>query len=531
LISNKLSVTYNSGDNYMTHADLVLLDGNIITMNPKMPSVQAIAVKGNRISQVGNNQEIKQYINEKTRVIHLDGKTVMPGFIDTHVHVVVYGRMLTWLDLQSVSSIKEIQMRLVKRIKGVTIDGWILGRALNSDGLLEKRLPTCQELDTVAPDNPVVFYCQSGQTCVVNSRALEEAKIGQQNDSGIERDTRGKPTGILRDQATNLVWDVIPEPTQQELYKATELALEKIVQAGITSVHWIVLSEVELSIIQKLVEIGGLPLRAYLIIPTNLLDMSLQQLKHLENDHFKLGGATIFVDGYLASRTAALCESYSDALAEQGKLLCQQNEGVTLADKIQNAGLQLIIHAVGDKAVHEALSIIQHTSRNSMVPRPRIEQAAVLNQQLLYHIKKLDVSVSVQPCVVASEFSVWSAEKRLGEKRVRWLFPIKELLDSGVLVSAGSDCPMEPLSPLRGVEAAVKREGLQRVSVFEALQMYTVMAAQSSLEFVDRGSIEQNKFADLVVLSNDPMSVAVEDIVDISVHFTVSNGVVYCSKK
>jgi predicted amidohydrolase YtcJ len=269
-----------------------------------------------------------------------------------------------------------------------------------------------------------------------------------------------------------------------------------------------------------------------LIVPANLVDLALQKLKQLENEFFKLGGGIIFADGYLASRSAALFEPYSDIPLDQGKLLCSQNELWELADKIQNAGLQVIVHAVGDCAIQETVNIIQRINRSSAVPRLRIEQAAVLNQQLIRCIKELDLSVSIQPCVVASEFSVWSVEKRLGEKRVRWLFPVKDLLDCGVLVSAGSDCPMEPLNPLCGVEVAVKRVGIQSVSVFEALQMYTVFAARvSSLEIVDKGVIEQGKFADLVVLSNNPASVAVNDLSSISVCFTVLDGVVYCSKK
>jgi predicted amidohydrolase YtcJ len=454
----------------------------------------------------------------------------MPGFIDTHIHVVDYGRMLTWMDLGGISSIEEVQSRLTERIKCGTCGKWVLGKALNPEGFLEKRLPTCQELDVVAPDNPVVFYCQLGQVCVVNSKALEVAKISQQKDVGIERTAAGEPTGVLRDQATNLVWGVIPEPTQQELYKVTELALEKIVQSGITSIHWIVLSEAELPIIQKLVETDFLPLRIYLIVPTNLLDLALQQLKQFENDRFKLGGAMIFADGYLASRTAALFEPYSDSSTEQGKMLHQQSEMLALADKIQNAGLQLIIHAVGDRAIKEALNVIQRIKKNPTVPRPRIEQAAVLNHQLMERIKELDLSVSVQPCVVASEFSVWSVEEHLGEKRVRWLFPVKELLNCGVLVLAGSDCPMESLNPLCGIKAAVKRDGIQKVSVFEALQMYTVFAARAVSEITDKGTIELGKLADLVVLSSSPASVAFDAIDSVSVCFTVVGGVVYCSK-
>jgi predicted amidohydrolase YtcJ len=213
-------------------------------------------------------------------------------------------------------------------------------------------------------------------------------------------------------------------------------------------------------------------------------------------------------------------------------LLCLQDDLFRLANKIQHAGLQLIIHAVGDQAVQEAVNIMRRIDISSTVPRPRIEQAAVLNQQLLCGIKEIGVSVSIQPCVVASEFSVWSAEKRLGEKRVRWLFPVKDLLGCGVLVSAGSDCPMEPLNPLLGVEAAASREGIQKTSVFEALQMYTISAAQTaSIGDADKGSIESGKLADFTVLSHDPTSVNVDVLSDsVSVCFTVLGGVVYRSK-
>ncbi|MCL2172031.1 MAG: amidohydrolase [Candidatus Bathyarchaeota archaeon] len=516
----------------MTPADLVLLDGNIITMNSKMPLAQAIAVRGNRLSCVGSNKEVKPHIGKKTHVIYLEGKTVLPGFIDTHAHVVDYAKMLTWLDLQKVFSIKDIQTLLSERVKHVSEDQWVLGRALNPEGLLEKQLPWRHDLDISAPNNPVVLYCQTGQVCVVNSKAIELANIHQQNNLGIERDPLGEPTGILRDSATNFVWNIIPEPTQQELYKTTKLALENFVHLGITSVHWIVLSEVELLIIQKLVETDSLPLRVYLIVPMNLLDLALQKLKPFENSFFKLGGCILFIDGYLADRTAALSEPYSDSSGNQRKLFFQQKEMITLANKIQNSGLQLVIHAVGDTAIQEAINITRHIDRNPAIPRPRIEQAAVLTPQLMHCIKELDLSVSVQPCVIASEFSVWAAEKRLGKKRVRWLFPIKEMLNYGILVSAGSDCPMEPLNPLFGVEAAVKRESVQKVSVFEALQMYTTSAAQTTfLDIVDKGSIEQGKLADFVVLSDNPESITDDKTNGIFVCFTVLNGVVYCSKK
>ncbi len=512
----------------MTSADLVLLDGNIHTMNPKMPKAQSVAVKGNRISFVGTNQEAAGHIGEKTKVVRLEGKTVLPGFIDTHIHVADYGRLLTWLNLENARSIKEIQTQLSQRIKQAGKSKWVLGRALNPDDLAEKRLPTRKDLDTVAPENPVVFYCQSGQGCVANSRALEAAKIHEHQNAGIEKTQSGEPTGVLRDDATNLVWGVIPEPTIEELYQATKLALEKIVQAGVTSIHWIMLSDAEIPVIKKLAQTDSLPLRVYLIVPVNLLDSALE-LKQFENEHFKLGGSVIFSDGYLASRTAALTEPYSDCPKEQGKMLVPKTEMKKLASKINETGLQVIIHAVGDEAVKEALDVIEENRENSAVP-PRLEQAAVLNPQLVKRIAELGVLVTVQPCVVASEFSVWSAKSRLGEKRAGWLFPVKELLKRGVVVAAGSDCPMEPLNPLLGVEAANNRADAQKVAVSEALEMYTVYAAQASFEWAEKGSVEQGKLADLSVLSKDPLSASIDEIDKNSVILTIIGGLAYCTK-
>ncbi len=508
--------------------DLVLLEGDVLTMNPNPPKAQAVAVQGNKIIQVGTNQSISKLIGKNTNVIRLGGKTVLPGFIDTHIHVTDYGRLLTWLNLENATSIQEIQNLLSQRIKQAAPGKWILGRGWNQNRLSEKRPPTRFELDQVSPENSVVLYHQSGQVCVVNSKALEAAGIGNQDNVGIEKNLTGEPTGILRGDATNLVWSQIPQPTQQELYDATKLALNRIVEAGITSIHWIVLSEAELPIIKKLAESDVLPLRVYVIVPATLLDTALSTFKGLKNEFLKLGGAVIFADGYLASRTAALTQPYSDAPEAQGKLLCSKQEMQTLAGKIRSAGLQLIIHAVGDKAVDEALNVIENASQN--LGRPRLEQAAVLNERLVRRIKAGGVIVSVQPCVVASEFSVWSAAERLGQERVKWLFPTSTLLENDVFVAAGSDSPMEPLNPMLGVEAAVKRETPQKVSVMDALRMYTINAAYASAEETVKGSIEEGKLADLAILSNHPESASAKKLAEISVCMTVLDGKIVCSK-
>jgi hypothetical protein len=341
-------------------------------------------------------------------------------------------------------------------------------------------------------------------------------------------------TGILRDEATNLVWVVIPEPSEEELVDAAGLACEKIVEAGVTSIHWIVLSPVEISVVRKLYAQERLSLRVYVILPANLLDRTLGSglREGFTDEALKFGGMVIFADGYLAARTAALLQPYSDDHAAKGRLLCAQEEMNALAAKIHKADFQLVIHAVGDKAVDAALTTIEVTSTEAPRKdlRNRIEQAAVLNEGLIERMKKQQVIVSVQPRVIDSEFSVWSATDHLGLKRTRWLFPLKTLLKEGIRVVGGSDCPMEPLSPLSGIQAAVEREFFpeERITVEDALRIYTVNAAYASFEESIKGSIETGKLADITVLSRDPRAVPPNEIEKIAVQMTIVGGrVVY----
>ena len=474
-------------------ADLILLDGKILTMNPSQPCAEAVAIKQDRIVKVGAREEIAQLIGKSTKVIRLNEKTLVPGLIDTHIHVADFGRLLAWVDLHDLKSIKELQSRIEERARGTPAGKWVIGRGWDQDCFAEQRLLTRYDLDAASLDNPVVLYHQTGQLCVVNSKALELAGVTKQTsnppDGVIDKDAEtGEPTGVLRDAATNLVWNMVPAPSEEELVNAAALACEKIVEAGVTSVHWMVLTSAEISIIQRLRRENRLPLRVYLVIPMKLFDnvACSSLLKDSGDEVVKVGGVEIFADGYSAARTAALFQPYADCPDSSGSLLYTQEEMNALATKIRKANLQLVIHAMGDKAVDAALNAIEETSGVPLgkALRSRIEQAAVLNERLIERMAKQKVIVSVQPRVVASEFSVWSAVNRLGAERARWLFPLNTLLETGVKVVGGSDCPMEPLSPLLGIQAAVTREFFpeERITVDEALRLYTVDAAYSSFE-------------------------------------------------
>jgi len=517
-------------------ADLILLDCNILTMNPHQPCAEAIAIKGDRIVKVGIKEDISRLIEKNTKVIELkEGETVLPGLIDTHVHIADFGRFLTWLDLRGVKSIKEMMSIIKNRVQKTPQGYWILGQGWNQESFSEKRIPNVNDLDEAAPDLPVVLYHESGCMCAVNNTALELAGITKETSSPagglIENDPQtGEPTGVLRDNAMNLMWRFIPEPDEEEILAATSLACEKIVEAGVTSAHWIVSSATEIQIIKRLRAENKLPLRVYIIFPTDILEQITDSLsrKDLEDDRLRMGGVMVFADGFLAARTAALKEPYSDDYTTKGKLLYSREELGALVARLHKANTRLIIHAMGDQAIDLVLSILEKNLEE--LPRKnhryRIEQASVLNRELIHRIKRVGAVVAVQPCTINSEFSAWSAASRLGPQRTMWLYPLKTLLKEGIRVSGGSDCPMEQISPFSGIQAAVTRQFFseEQITVEEALHMYTVNAAYASFDENIKGSIEEGKLADLTVVSRDPRTTPPNQIANIKVKMTIVGG-------
>jgi len=516
-------------------ANLVLMGGNVLTMNPSQPHAEAIAIKKDRIVKVGTNEEISRWIGKNTKVIELKERTVVPGFIDTHIHVVDFGRFLTWIDLSGVTSIEKMKRRIRKRAQETPEGKWILGHGWDQTIFIEKRYPSILDLDEASPDNPVVLYHLSGRMCVANSKALELAGVTKETSApsggNIEKNAEtGEPTGVLRENAMDLVWKIIPEPVEEEIMEAACLACEKIVEAGVTSVHWMVSSSTEIQIIKRLRAENKLPLRVYIIASANILDhkTDYDSCTGFGDNLVRIGGVNIFADGFLAARTAALHEPYSDDHTTKGRLLYTQEEINALVVKAAKANFRLVIHAMGDRAIDTALTAFEKTLME--VPRKnhryRIEHASVLNKELIQRIKKLEVVISMQPHSIISEFSVWSAADRLGPTRARWLYPLRTLIKEGIRVSGGSDCPMEPISPFSGIQAAVARQFFpqERITVDEALRMYTVNAAYASLEENTKGSIEEGKLADLTVISHDPRKTPPSKIEDIKVKMTIVGG-------
>jgi len=520
----------------MKPADLVLINGNIITMNPKQPHAQAIAIKYDRIIEFGTNDEVKPLINRNTKIIDLKGKIVTPGFIDTHVHISGFGRSLTTIDLRGVNSIEEMQRKLKEQVQKTAKDRWILGHGWDQERFKEKRYPTRWDLDESSPNISVTLRRVCGHICVVNSKALELANITRETKSpsggGIDKDTKtGEPTGILRENAMDLILKIIPKPDEKKFMKACALACQKAAKAGLTGVHWIIDSPTEISVIQKLRAQNELPLRVYILIPVEFLDYLIRLGLHtgFGDNLVRIGCIKILADGSLGARTAALKEPYSDYPKTKGMMLYTLEELNRLVIEAHKADFQLAIHAIGDRTVEIVLNALEEAL--SRVPREnhrhRIEHASVLNEETIRRMKRLNLIASVQPHFVVSDF--WAAD-RVGPERARWVYPFKSLVEEGVMVTGGSDCPVEPINPLFGIQAAVAREILpeERVTVGDALRMYTINAAYASFEDDIKGSVEVGKLADLVVLSKNPLTVELDRIGGIEVKMTIVGGkVVY----
>ncbi|MEM3874094.1 MAG: amidohydrolase [Candidatus Bathyarchaeia archaeon] len=523
----------------MRCADVVILNANVITLNAEQPRAEALAIRDGRVVAVGSEAEIRKYMGDETRVLDVGGKTVVPGFVDCHVHMTGFGQHLQTLDLRNVGSIEEMKRKIREYAEENPEKGWILGGRWDHELFKERRLPTRWDLDEAVKDKPVFLVRVCGHIGVANTKALELAGIGRETvvkGGAVDKDAAsGEPNGVLRENALNLVWRVVPKPSVAELEEACVQACLKAVENGLTEVHWIVESADEIRIIQKLYIDGKLPLRVYLGIPAKLLDelVGLGLATGFGNEMVRLGFIKILADGSLGARTAALKQPYTDKPETSGMLIYSQRRLNRLVLKAHRAGWQLAVHAIGDKAIESVLKAFSKALKS--FPREdhrhRIEHCSVLNPWLIKRMKRLGLIASVQPHFIVSDF--WVVD-RVGAERARWVYPFKTLLKSGVVVASGSDCPVEPISPILGVWAAVARKSFseESLTVGEALKTYTLNAAYASFGEKVKGTIEVGKLADLTVLSEDIFKVPPDGIRDVKVEMTIVGGkIVYERKK
>lgn len=536
-------------DSVTVFADTVLIGGNIITMDAGNPRAQALAIKGDKILLVGTDPEVRKKRGKNTKVIKLNEKTVVPGMIDAHCHVLSYGNSLRSLNLVGTKSLDEILNMVKEKSKQCDPGEWILGRGWDQNDWDEKKFPANDKLNEVSPYNPVCLTRICGHAVFVNKKAFSLARVTKNTPDvpggKIIRDSKtGEPTGVLVDNAIGLVTLVVPGLTFRQKRECIELAIRDCLKAGLTGVHDANTGGDEIRIYKELAKKGNLGLRVYVMISAgSSYWLENRPETGLEGGFLTLRAVKLFSDGALGSRGAALLEPYSDEQGNSGLLLMEEGEICKTACEALKRGFQVCTHAIGDKANRTVLNGYEAALKAMPVKdyRLRIEHAQVLAPEDIPRFSKLGVIPSMQPTHCTSDM-YWATD-RLGTERVKGAYAWRSLLDTGVRIPGGSDFPVESNKPLWGIYAAVTRRDhkgfpqggwhpKQRMTFTEALRSFTIDAAYAAFEEDIKGSLEIGKLADMVVLSKDISKVAPKEILKTEIEMTIVGGrIVYRRKE
>jgi len=539
-----LFITSLSAQNMKT----AFINGNVYTVNEKQPVAQAVVIEGNKIIFVGSTEDSKKFIDPDTKVIDLGGKLMLPGFIDNHVHFISGGFYLLGIDLRPANSTTEFR-NILSDYKNKYPTKWITGGYWDHEKWEVKELPTKEMIDDITPETPVFVERLDGHMGLANSYALKLAGITKDTESPegglIVKDSKtGEPTGVLKDNAMNLIYNVIPAATAEENYQAALAALDEAKKLGITSVQDITFDDA-LEVFNKLKSEGKLTCRIYTRMPITeykkLVEKNIQV--GYGDDLIKMGSLKAFADGSLGSSTAWFFEKYNQDTTTYGlpmDIITDGNMEKWCTDADKNH-LQLSVHAIGDKANSYMLDLYEKISKENPKwdRRFRIEHAQHVRFQDIPRFAELGVIASVQPyhCI---DDGVW-AEKRIGPERIKYTYPFKSFLDAGVKMCFGTDWYVAPLNPLLGLYAAVTRRTLdnknpegwipeQKISIEDAIKCYTINSAYASFEENTKGSIEVGKLADLIVLSDDILKIDPVKIKNAEVVMTIFDGKVIFKK-
>lgn len=507
---------------------------------------EALAVKNGKVVAVGDTKTILRWKGRGTSVIDLKHHFVLPGFNDAHLHLASGGFLKLNVDLSGTKSLAEMQQRIAERVKATEPGGWIRGRGWDHLSWASQKLPTREDLDAVTSGHPAIFTRVDGHICVVNSAALAAAgisKLSPDPQGGkIDRDEREEPTGILREGARDAVDEVIPKVNGAERRKALELALGEASERGLTSVQdnssW-----QDFLVYEDLEREGKLNVRIteWLSFDDPVETLENEREHHPANDPLlRIGMLKGFMDGSLGSRTAALLAPYTDDPGNSG---LQQYDQMTLNQMTRErlaAGFQIGFHAIGDRGVEMALAAFadgmayakeQNSTGDHSDLRLRLEHAQVTTSEQIDRFAKLGVVASMQPNHLLTDMN-W-AMKRLGAERAVSSYAWRSFLDAGVPLAFGTDYPVEPITPFRGLYAAVTRKneaGTQeyfpeeKLTIDQAIAAYTLGAAYAEFSEKTKGELVPGKWADLVVLDRDITKVSVEKILGTRVLRTVVGG-------
>lgn len=537
-----MAVAASSGPSFAEDgADLILRHGVFYPVQPPGRVEGSLAVRGGRIVYLGPDAGAEKLRGPRTRVIDLAGRAVTPGLIDAHSHLMGLGRSLQQVDLVGTATYQEVVARVREAARSAPAGSWIGGRGWDQNDWPEKGFPTHEALSAAVPDHPVWLTRVDGHAALVNARAMEllgiDAAIKDPSGGRFLRDAAGRPTGVLVDNAMDVVAGKLPEPSVEDRQRSLRLAARHCVELGLTTVTDMGIGDADYRAYSALKQAGELPLRAALFLTDDeaLLARWFERGPEIDPEaRLTVRGVKMYIDGALGSRGAALVEPYSDDPGNLGLLVSTGPHLEEVSRRALAKGFQVGIHAIGDRGGLVALDAMERALGG---PRPearfRLEHAQVLRLQDIERMARLGVIASMQPTHATSDMP-WAGD-RVGEARLAGAYAWRKVLKAGGRLALGSDFPVESADPRLGLYAAVTRQDLQgkppggwfpgeRLTREEALRGFTLDAAWSLFLDKEVGSLEVGKRADLVVFARDPMAVPEAEIPRAEIDYTVVGG-------
>jgi len=513
--------------------DLLVKNANIYTVNDSFEIVEAFVVNKGKIVAVGLLNDLETTY-KPTSLFDAQGKTIIPGLIDAHAHLLNLGISMQQVDLVGSESYQEVLKRVITFQENNNSD-YIIGRGWDQNDWEVKEFPTKKELDFIFPNTPVSLTRIDGHAMIVNSKAIEMAGITKNTKiAGGEVILKNdEPSGILIDTPMGLVWNTYPEKDKAYYIKALKDAEKKCLEFGLTTIDEAGTNRFVIDLVDSLQQAGEMSIRIYAMITKDTSNLEYYLNKGIvKTDRLNLRSVKVWADGALGSRGAAMKDEYSDQPGKHGAMITGEAELTSLAKRIVNAGYQMNTHAIGDSANISVLRVYTEILKNEEDPRWRVEHAQIVsNSDFNYFSNK--ILPSIQPTHATSD--MYWAEDRVGKERIKGAYSYKTLLEKSGLVVLGTDFPVEKVNPMYTFYAAVARkdldnypeggyridEGLTRE---ETLKGMTIWAAYSNFEEDEKGSIEIGKFADFTVLEKNIMEIPINEIPSVKVHATFING-------
>jgi predicted amidohydrolase YtcJ len=529
-------------------ATLIVTNAGVYTVDKQRPKAEAVAVIGDRIVAVGSRADIDLWRGPQTKVIDAGGKLLLPGFNDAHVHFIQGGAQLEQVNLVDASTREEFAKRIAKQVVKTLKGEWILGGRWDETKWAKPELPTKELVDPVSGNTPIFVERYDGHEALANSAAMKLAGINSKTadvpGGVIVRDGNGNPTGIFKDAAQELIYKAIPPITQERRLRAARGALKHAASLGVTSVQHMNPEFADVATYSELAEKGELTTRIYAVpMETDWRDQAKVGIRHAwGSSYLRLGAVKGYADGSLGSQTAYMFEPFSDDPGNRGLLSDEMHPPSAMRDRLMQAdaaGLQIRVHAIGDRAISMMLDIFGDIEKEHGYHDQRfaIEHAQHMAQKDFERFAKLHAIASMQP-YHAIDDGRW-AEGRLGHERARYSYAWRSFLDHGVTLAFGTDWPVAPLDPIQGLYAAVTRATLdgknpggwipeEKIMLPEAIEAYTMGAAFAEFQEREKGSITPSKLADMVIVSDNIFDLKPETIRNAKVQTTIVGGkVVY----